>query len=122
MKLHNAALAANVLDQLSPARSPGPLAPMPLRTAQSVPAVEEDLGLPVTRPPHEGFADYAYRWALGDSLDEVLADEELPGGDFVRQAKQVIDLLRQLAMLDDSAPFGDAASALERGVVGYSSV
>ena len=41
---------------------------------------------------------------------------------WIRQAKQVIDLLRQLAMLDDSAPFADAASALERGVVGYSSV
>jgi ATP-dependent RNA helicase HelY len=85
-------------------------------------ALEEDHGLPPTREPHEGFADYAHRWARGDSLDEVLGDDDLPGGDFVRQAKQVIDLLRQLAVIDDQAPFGEAADRLERGVVAYSSL
>ena len=85
-------------------------------------ALEEELGLPATREPHEGFADYAYRWARGDTLGEVLAEDQLPGGDFVRQAKQVIDLLRQLAQVDDSAPFSDAADRLERGVVAYSSL
>jgi ATP-dependent RNA helicase HelY len=85
-------------------------------------AVEEDLGVPLTREPHEGFADYAYRWARGEPLHEVLGDDELPGGDFVREAKQVIDLLRQLAQVDEAMPFGDAADRLERGVVAYSSL
>jgi hypothetical protein len=34
----------------------------------------------------------------------------------------VIDLLRQLTQVDDSAPFGEAADRLERGVVAYSSL
>lgn len=84
--------------------------------------LESEAGLPVTREPHDGFADYAYRWARGEPLDQVLADDELPGGDFVRESKQTIDLLRQLADLDDSAPFGAAADRLERGVVAYSSL
>ena len=38
---------------------------------------------------------------MGEPLAEVLDDEELAGGDFVRHVKQCIDLLRQLA---DVAP------------------
>ena len=40
-------------------------------------------------------------WARGDDLADVLADDELTGGDFVRNVKQCVDLLRQIA---DVAP------------------
>ena len=69
----------------------------------------------------------AFEWnavSLGVVL-EVLEDEELSGGDFVRNVKQLLDLLRQLA---DVAPNRQTASAaqraaddLYRGVVAASS-
>ena len=33
----------------------------------------------------------------GEDLADVLEDEEMTGGDFVRNVKQTIDLLRQIA-------------------------
>ena len=58
-------------------------------------------GLPPTRPPDPGFVALAHAWAAGEELADVLDDEELSGGDFVRNVKQLIDLLRQLG---DVAP------------------
>ena len=87
---------------------------------------EEDAGLPVTRPPDPGFVELAYGWAKGGELDDVIADEEISGGDFVRNIKQLIDLLRQLALVAPSPSTrkaaGAAADALFRGVVAASSV
>ena len=67
----------------------------------------------------------AHAWAAGDGLAAVLEDEELSGGDFVRNVKQLIDLLRGIA---DVAPVPataararQAADALHRGVVTASS-
>jgi superfamily II RNA helicase len=63
----------------------------------------------------------AHAWASGDGLASVLEDEELTGGDFVRNVKQLIDLLRGIG---DVAPVAataararQAAEALQRGVV-----
>jgi ATP-dependent RNA helicase HelY len=88
-------------------------------------AVEDEAGLPETRASDAGFACHAYGWAAGEELEEVLADDELTGGDFVRNVKQLIDLLRQVG---DVAPVADtataarsAAEALFRGVVAASS-
>jgi ATP-dependent RNA helicase HelY len=54
----------------------------------------------------------------------VVEDEELSGGDFVRNVKQLIDLLRQIADLAPSEPTRHAAAAaheqLFRGVVAAS--
>jgi ATP-dependent RNA helicase HelY len=87
---------------------------------------EDEAGLPLTRPPDAGFAALAYGWAAGEELDEVIADEDMSGGDFVRNVKQLIDLLRQVG---DLAPVPAtaraaraAADALFRGVVSASSV
>ncbi|HET9077835.1 MAG TPA: DEAD/DEAH box helicase [Acidimicrobiales bacterium] len=87
---------------------------------------EDDAGLPLTRPPDPGFAGLAFAWASGEDLGEVISDEEMSGGDFVRNVKQLIDLLRQVG---DTAPdpvTGSAARAaadgLMRGVVAASSV
>jgi ATP-dependent RNA helicase HelY len=87
---------------------------------------EDAAGLPLTRQPDMGFAAFAYRWADGDDLTRVIGDEGVSGGDFVRNVKQLIDLLRQLG---DHAPDAAtaatarrAADALFRGVVAASSV
>ena len=64
------------------------------RLADDLAADEETAGLPATRPPDAGFVHLAHAWAAGDGLAAVLEDEELSGGDFVRNVKQLIDLLR----------------------------
>ncbi len=89
-------------------------------------AAEDDAGLPLTRAPEPGFATLAFAWAEGEDLADVLAEEEISGGDFVRNVKQLIDLLRQIG---ETAPepatartARAAAERLMRGVVAASSV
>jgi ATP-dependent RNA helicase HelY len=118
-----------------PGEAPTPRFPTPkLRTrwaeveqvAADLNRSEQDAGLPVTRAPDPGFVDLAYGWAKGGELDDVLGDDEMSGGDFVRNVKQLIDLLRQLALVAPSPPTKKAAAAaadeLFRGVVAASSV
>ena len=82
---------------------------------------EEGQRLPRTRPVGTGFAEVAFRWASGERLAPVLEQAELAPGDFVRNAKQLIDLLRQLAQVAPRTATADAAGAaasgLQRGVV-----
>ena len=86
---------------------------------------EEAAGLQPTRPLDPGFIGLAHAWAGGEDLSDVLEDEELSGGDFVRNIKQLIDLLRQLAEVAavpaTRASAAAAAEALFRGVVSASS-
>ena len=87
--------------------------------------VEADHSVRVTRDLDLGFAWAAYRWADGQSLDRVLAGAEqagteLSGGDFVRWARQLIDLLDQLAKVAEEPVAGVARAAvgrIRRGVV-----
>jgi len=85
---------------------------------------EEEAGLPVTRAPDPTFVALAHAWAAGQSFASVVEDEDLSGGDFVRTMKQLIDLLRQLALLapveETRAAARDAADRLFRGVVAAS--
>jgi ATP-dependent RNA helicase HelY len=89
-------------------------------------AAEDEAGLPLTRRPEPGFVGLAYGWAAGEDLGDVIADEEMSGGDFVRNTKQLIDLLRQvedLAARPETARAARQATAgLFRGVVAASSV
>jgi ATP-dependent RNA helicase HelY len=74
------------------------------------------------RPPHFGIAEQVRRWAQGESLQKVLRNSDLAPGDFVRVAKQVTDLLRQIAKLkiDPLSKIArDAVSRINRGVVAY---
>ena len=76
-------------------------------------ATERDERLPETRPPDPGFTAAVHAWASGEDLAEVLEDAEMTGGDFVRNVKQAIDLLRQVA---DVAPVaGDGSRGPGRG-------
>jgi ATP-dependent RNA helicase HelY len=86
---------------------------------------EQASRLPLTRAPDAGFVGIAHAWAAGGDLDDVLANEEVTAGDFVRTAKQLIDLLRQLASISTDAgtrrAAATAAEAVFRGVVAASS-
>jgi ATP-dependent RNA helicase HelY len=87
-------------------------------------------GLQLTREPDNGFVWPIYRWARGESLAKVLAsgvEGDMPAGDFVRWARQVIDLLGQLAQAaGPESGMRDAAKAamdaVNRGVLAYTSI
>jgi ATP-dependent RNA helicase HelY len=87
---------------------------------------ERDERLPETRRPDPGFTEAIYSWTTGDDLADVLEDEEMTGGDFVRNVKQSIDLLRQVAdVAPDPATAAAARAAADaclRGVIAASSV
>ncbi|TML87860.1 MAG: DEAD/DEAH box helicase [Actinobacteria bacterium] len=145
------ALRAGLFDDLDPAavaglastftyeaRGPGP-GPQPWfpsapvrrrwteleRLAGELNQAEDEAGLPLTRRPDAGFFAPAYSWAAGDELGEVIAGDEMSGGDFVRNVKQIIDLLRQIRTVAlepaTAAAAGAAADRLFRGVVAASS-
>ena len=136
--LDPAALAALasvfVYEHRSPEAPPAPWYPSPAvrtrwqsiaRISYELQDMEEESGLNVHRPPDPTFIAVAYAWAAGEGFAEVVAAEELSGGDFVRTMKQLIDLLRQFAIV---APLKAtrraaeaAAEALFRGVVASSS-
>ena len=85
---------------------------------------EESAGLPITRPPDSTFLALAHAWAAGERLADVLENEDVTAGDFVRVVRQLIDLLRQIG---DVAPVPEtaqaareAAAALHHGVVAVS--
>ncbi len=86
---------------------------------------ERDERLPETRRLDPGFTAAIHAWAMGDELADVLEDEEMTGGDFVRNVKQTIDLLRQVADVAPdpvtSATARAAADACLRGVIAASS-
>jgi ATP-dependent RNA helicase HelY len=96
------------------------------RVAADLNRAEQQAGLPLTRLPDAGFVALAHAWAAGGDLGHVISDEEISGGDFVRNVKQLIDLLRQLGDLapvpTTAAACRKAAEALFRGVVAASSV
>ncbi|WP_449277258.1 DEAD/DEAH box helicase [Leucobacter sp. GX24907] len=59
--------------------------------------------LPRAAPPHAGFARAMRAWARGDSIERVLEESGAGAGDFVRWAKQTIDLLDQIARAGEHA-------------------
>ncbi len=72
----------------------------------------------MTRPPNDGYVGRLHDWAAGATLDDLF-DEEAAAGDFVRIARQTLDLLRQLR---DTYPelrkvAGEALELVDRGVV-----
>jgi ATP-dependent RNA helicase HelY len=87
---------------------------------------EREGHLPETRRPDPGFTAAIYAWVKGEDLADVLDDEEMTGGDFVRNVKQTIDLLRQIAeVVPDEATARTARAAADaclRGVIAASSI
>ena len=79
---------------------------------------EQAAGLPETRVPEAGFAAIAYAWAAGHQLEDLF-DDDFAAGDFVRNCRQLIDVMRQLR---DEFPAlrraaAEAITRVDRGVV-----
>lgn len=95
-------------------------------------ADETARGLSLTRAPDAGFVWPIYRWARGEPLARVLAsgseaDGELPAGDFVRWARQVVDLLGQIAEAAGAqepvrGAAREAIDRINRGILAYPSM
>jgi ATP-dependent RNA helicase HelY len=83
--------------------------------------IENDHNLEPMRAPDFGFSWAAQRWANGNSLTAVLKDNDLTVGDFVRNMKQIVDLLRQLrgAAFELEPLIDQALGKIDRGVVIY---
>ena len=92
----------------------------------------EDAGMDSYLQPLDfGIVDFIYDWACGDSLAQVLEHTELTGGDFVRNAKRLADVLQQIAVAEPymgeqhamlAARAREAFDAVNRGIVAYSGV
>ncbi len=90
---------------------------------------ESDHGLTLTREPDPGFVWPMYRWARGEPLAKVLAsghnyESDMPAGDFVRWARQVLDLLGQIREASAASEgvrdtARKAITAVNRGVLAY---
>ncbi|MCW2642109.1 MAG: putative helicase, partial [Dactylosporangium sp.] len=93
---------------------------------------ESALGLQLTREPDLGFVWPMYRWARGEPLSKVLGtahgiEGDMPAGDFVRWARQVVDLLGQVAEAGGASAevrktARQAMAALNHGVLAYTAV
>ena len=86
---------------------------------------EDENHVELCRELDDGFAAPVFHWADGKPLEDVLRETTMAPGDFVRNCKQLLDLLRQI---EEVAPEGtaavarDAAAAVNRGVVAYTGV
>ena len=90
-------------------------------------ADESEQGLTLTREPDPGFVWPMFRWARGEPLARVLAsgqqyDADMPAGDFVRWARQVLDLLGQVREASAASPAvretaRKAITAVNRGIL-----
>ena len=89
--------------------------------SEDLAAQERAAGVGEHRGPDPTFAAIAYAWVAGEGFAEVVDAEELTGGDFVRTTRQLIDVLRQLALVAPLKSTRRAASAAAeaafRGVV-----
>jgi ATP-dependent RNA helicase HelY len=84
-------------------------------------SIEEDFGVKTQREPDFGFAFASFKWASGHSLSHVLRGSDMTVGDFVRNIKQLIDLLTQIAGASDKLrpTCREAIKKIDRGVVSY---
>jgi ATP-dependent RNA helicase HelY len=88
------------------------------KLALALAGAERSANIPESRLPDPGFATVAQAWAAGHDLDELF-DDDMAAGDFVRNCRQLIDVLRQLR---DGFPVlrsvaRDAVRRMDRGVV-----
>jgi ATP-dependent RNA helicase HelY len=97
-----------------------------IAVSEDLAADERSLGLAEHRPPDPGFVAAAQAWVAGEGLAEVVGEEELTGGDFVRTMKQLVDLARQVALVarnpETRERAREAAARAYRGVVADSVV
>jgi ATP-dependent RNA helicase HelY len=86
---------------------------------------EDSHHVELCRELEAGFATPVFQWAEGKPLQDVLAETGLAPGDFVRNCKQLLDLLRQIEEVASARTAEQAHQAIEsvnRGVVAYTGV
>ncbi|MFM9099466.1 MAG: RNA helicase, partial [Actinomycetota bacterium] len=108
-------------------RIPKSLEPLVKRTISiwgKLTILEEERGVDTQREPNFDLAWTAYRWANGNSLHSILRETEIPVGDFVRNMRQIIDLLGQLLDAQPAVSLlaREAIKKIDRSVVAYSAV
>ncbi len=83
--------------------------------------LEEEYEVKTQREPDFGFAYASYRWASGHNLSSVLRGTDMTVGDFVRNIKQLIDLLTQIGGASEHLRprCKEAIRKIDRGVVSY---
>ncbi|HEY7401467.1 MAG TPA: DEAD/DEAH box helicase [Actinomycetota bacterium] len=144
------ALADGLLDGLSPAEAAALVSTMVFESRERTPApgelptaetearferlravwrrvrrTEDEHHVQLCRELDAGFATPVFHWTEGKPLVDVLAETEMAPGDFVRNCKQLVDLLRQI---EDVAPtetadlVRHARDGVLRGVVAYTGV
>jgi ATP-dependent RNA helicase HelY len=144
------ALAAGVLEGLEPAEAAAIVSTIVFESRERVPragemptataverykalqriwrtirAAEDRHQVELCRELEDGFATPLYRWAEGESLEDVLRETDMSPGDFVRTCKQVLDLLRQIEQVareGSAIAVRRAHDAVNRGVVAYTGV
>jgi ATP-dependent RNA helicase HelY len=144
------ALAGGILDGLRPSETaallstvvyearertplPGTLPTAPLADAyerlqrlwRQIRRAEDEHEVQLCRELEPGFAASVVAWAEGAALEAVLDETDMAPGDFVRNCKQLIDLLRQVEEVAEPATASSvrqARDAVARGVVGYTGV
>ncbi|WEV42722.1 hypothetical protein OZX57_04540 [Bifidobacterium sp. ESL0682] len=93
--------------------------------------MREDADLDELEPLDFGLVDVMYDWARGEDLAQILHGTELTGGDFVRNAKRLSDILQQISTAapyyeHDDPHLAEAAKKanqlVNRGIVAYSGV
>ncbi|HEV2217785.1 MAG TPA: DEAD/DEAH box helicase [Candidatus Dormibacteraeota bacterium] len=85
--------------------------------------MEKDLDEPNLRQPSHDFIDFAYRWASGESLDQIPLPTNVDIGDAIKAMKSLYSLLRQLEWALRQAkhplfePVSKAVAQMERDVI-----
>lgn len=91
----------------------------------SLQSAESKARLNITPQPNPGLVWPIMRWVRGNALIQSLKGSDLAAGDFVRWARQVIDVLDQLSKLDMHPDLARrcyrAKDLVNRGIVAYSS-
>ncbi|MDP9329578.1 MAG: DEAD/DEAH box helicase [Actinomycetota bacterium] len=86
---------------------------------------EDERQVQLCRDLDAGFAVPVFHWAEGKPLEDVLTETEMAPGDFVRNCKQLIDLLRQIedvSVAETAELVRRARDSILRGVVAYTGV
>jgi len=112
---------------------PGTLPTAPLADAyerlqrlwRQIRSAEDEHEVQLCRELEPGFAASVVAWAEGAALEAVLDETDMAPGDFVRNCKQLIDLLRQVEEVAEpmtASSVRQARDAVARGVVGHTGV
>ena len=94
-----------------------------LRVWKTVRKVEDAHHVELCRELEAGFAEPIWRWAEGGDLAHALDQTRMTAGDFVRNCKQLLDLLRQIEDVSSDKSIPKAArEAINRGVIAYTGI